>query len=81
MIKSKEGRVQIKGNAITIMAELCAIVKSMKDSGISEEEIRNAVDLGLLSNEELDMRHKEAMEKHKERVKGELKDILEEIFG
>lgn len=87
MINSENGRVQIKGSLGSIMPELSCIVKSLKDSDVSEEDIREAVELGLLTDEELDKKHKEVMEECekdinecKERIRSGLEEIMRKLF-
>lgn len=47
MIKSDNGMVTIKGDGITLLAELCCVVSSLKDSGIPENAIVSCVSMGL----------------------------------
>ena len=47
MIKSDNGMVTIKGDGATLLAELCCVISSLKDSGIPENVIVGCVSIGL----------------------------------
>lgn len=47
MIKSDNGMVTIKGDGATLLAELCCVITSLKDSGIPENVIMGCVSVGL----------------------------------
>lgn len=62
MIKSEEGKVEIKGNAITLLAEFSSIVEGLKESfneELTEKEtlvlLENAFNCGTKTQEEIEI--------------------------
>lgn len=55
MIKSSKGMVDISGSGETeIMADLACIIKTLKEK-FGEENVREAVELGTKSDEEVEL--------------------------
>lgn len=63
MIKTKKGRTRIKGNEIELIADMSAIINTIKNAfvdvgGMTEEKAREkihfAVEQGFLSDEEIE---------------------------
>lgn len=83
MIKVELNKVKIEGTKGIILGELSVVINTlftMADFG--EEEVRKAVEEGMLSEEELKKRSEELVEELKddERFR-EFKEFLDTIFG
>lgn len=51
----KDGKLnaEIRGNVASLLTGLSILAKKLKENGISEEKIKNAVNGGLMTEEEL----------------------------
>lgn len=77
MILVKNGSMSISGTKLTLMAELCTMMKGMIDKDIlDEKDLRFLVDTALMTSEEL---HEKVEEIKKDDDLDELLDKLEKI--
>ena len=62
MIKACDGDIEIKGHRVEIMADISTIVNALVIEGkvLSEDELSECVEVGLLSKEEVHERAKKA---------------------
>ncbi len=64
MIKAKNGKIEIKGRGLDILADFCGIVESLKETGIPENVIDECFRLGKIGGEELGKRLSETIRKN-----------------
>ena len=79
LIESKEdgAKIEIKGTKPNLMSALANLSRSMlKGINLSKEEIRRAVELGLMSDEEL----KEEANRKTEELKTKVEKLIKQIF-
>ncbi len=79
LIESEEDEVKIelKGTKPNLMKALAYLSRSMlKGTNLSKEEIRRAVELGLMSDEEL----KEEANRKTEELKTKVEKLIKQIF-
>ena len=64
MIKVCDGNIEIKGHKVEIMADVSTIVDALVIEGkvLSEDELSECVEVGLLSEDEVHERAKKAAE-------------------
>ena len=85
MINADKGHISLKGEGITLMAELStiarALLKTMQDAGAPKElavkELKRAVDFAVKDGEERTAEISAA----KDNLKGTLKALLSEVLG
>ena len=83
MIKVELNKVKIEGTKGIILGELSVVINTLfTKADFGEEEVRKAVEEGMLSEEELKKRSEELVEELKddERFR-EFKEFLDTIFG
>ena len=76
MIKVKGTNVKALGMYGTIVKEFATLVHGMKDSGIREKDLREAFNVGLMFDQEIDAAIKEKKAKATEKT-GEDEDLDE----
>ena len=76
MIKVKGTNVKALGMYGTIVKEFAILVHGLKDSGIAEKDLREAFNVGLMSDQEIDAAIKEKKAKATEKT-GEDEDLDE----
>lgn len=76
MIKVKGTNVKALGMYGTIVKEFATLVHGLKDSGIREKDLREAFNVGLMSDQEIDAAIKEKKAKAAEKT-GEDEDLDE----
>jgi len=79
LIESEEDEVKIelKGTKPNLMKALAYLSRSMlKGTNLSKEEIRRAVELGLMSDDELE----EETNRSKEELKTKVEKLIKQIF-
>lgn len=79
LIESEEDEVKIelKGTKPNLMKALAYLSRSMlKGTNLSKEEIRRAVELGLMSEEELE----EEKSRNTEELKTKVEKLIKQIF-
>jgi hypothetical protein len=79
LIESEEDEVKIelKGTKPNLMKALAYLSRSMlKGTNLSKEEIRRAVELGLMSDEELE----EEKSRNTEELKTKVEKLIKQIF-
>ncbi len=54
MITTKIGETKLEGSKSELHADISCIIHAAKSGGLSEEEIRRAVDIGLMNEKERD---------------------------
>lgn len=59
MIKCEKDHCSIKGTGVDLLAELTTIIRALRES-MDDEVVRNACDLGFLTDEEIKEKAKEA---------------------
>lgn len=64
MIKSKKGNIKLEGNKGIIKADLCCVMRALKEEkSFTKEEMLELVEDAYLSDEELHKKAEEAIEK------------------
>ena len=76
MIKVKGANVKALGMYGTIVKEFATLVHGLNDSGIREKDLREAFNVGLMSDQEIDAAIKEKKAKAAEKT-GEDEDLDE----
>ena len=79
LIESEEDevKIEIKGTKPNLMKALAYLSRSMlKGTNLSKEEIRRAVELGLMSEEELE----EEKSRNTEELKTKVEKLIKQIF-
>ena len=79
MIIVNDGGCMLKGQGISLVAELGVIVSALKENGIPEDIIRQGVDAGLMETSELEKELKKEMENPENVAK--LLFRMTDIFG
>lgn len=78
MLKSDFGKVEIKGMKALIMAELSTLIFGLRETKtLTDEEIKETINDGFKSKEELDKEHEQLM--NKERTTEEIQRIISNI--
>lgn len=82
MIKVELNKVKIEGTKCTILGELITVIHTLFTAEeFDEEEVREAVEEGMISEEELKKRSEELVEELKDNEKfREFKEFLDTIF-
>ena len=79
MLKVNRGIVEVKGRTDILLAELSGLIFSLRENQIAPDElIRNAIEKGFLSKEEIHNRASNIMEKMST---SELLDAINDFFG
>lgn len=79
LIESEEDgtKIEVSGTKPNLMKALAYLSRSMlKETNLSKEEIRRAVELGLMSDEEL----KEEANRKTEELKTKVEKLIKQIF-
>lgn len=79
LIESEEDgtKIEVSGTKPNLMKALAYLSRSMlKGTNLSKEEIRRAVELGLMSEEELE----EETNRSKEELKTKVEKLIKQIF-
>ena len=84
MIKTKNGKTELKGNIITLKCDISTIIKAAREAffqNMSQEEadecVRDAIRKGFMTKEELKNEAK-ALE---DKIQTELKELVNAIFS
>lgn len=79
MLKVNRGIVEVKGRTDILLAELSGLIFSLREKQVAPDElIRNAIEKGFLSREEINNRASEIMKKMSA---SELLDSIIDFFG
>lgn len=81
MIRTKCGEVRINGNKATLLADLSCIVAALKDEGVAKESIQNSVEIGFMSEDEIDKEWQEIQEQVNAKLTSLLSDIANDLRG
>lgn len=79
LIESEEdgAKIEVRGTKQSLMKALAYLSRSMlKGTNLSKEEIRHAVELGLMSEEELE----EEVNRSTEELKTKVEKLIKQIF-
>ena len=86
MIKTENGKVNLKGNIVTLKSDLAAIIISIREvfaermsQDKADENIREAIRVGFMPEEELRDESKRVESKISEKFGGTIEDIMELI--
>lgn len=86
MIKTENGKVNLKGNIITLKSNLATIISSIREAFAecmsqdeADENIREAIRVGFMTKEELRDESKRVESKISEKFGGTIEDITELI--
>ncbi len=86
MIKTENGKVNLKGNIFTLKSDLAAIINSIREvfaehmsQDKADENIREAIQLGFMTEEEFRDELKRVESKISEKFGGAIEDIMELI--
>ncbi len=86
MIKTENGKVNLKGNIVTLKSDLAAIIISIREvfaermsQDKADENIREAIRVGFMTEEELRDESKRVESKISEKFGGTIEDIMELI--
>lgn len=80
MIKVNNGRLDIRGDSLTIETELASIIHFMLvDKVLPKKDIERAIAIAFMSEEEID-KELNKKENDKNDFKKELENILNELF-
>ena len=86
MIKTENGKVNLKGNIFTLKSDLAAIIISIREvfaermsQDKADENIREAIRVGFMTEEELRDESKRVESKISEKFGGTIEDIMELI--
>ena len=86
MIKTENGKVNLKGNIFTLKSDLAAIINSIREvfaermsQDKADENIREAIRVGFMPEEELRDESKRVESKISEKFGGTIEDIMELI--
>lgn len=77
MIKINKGKLDIKGDSLTVESELSGIIHFMLvDEVLPKKDIERAIEIAFKSKEEID----EELNHNKNNFKKQLENILDELF-
>lgn len=86
MIKTKNGKVNLKGNIVTLKSDLATIIISVREAFTermsqdeADENIREAIRVGFMTEEEFRDELKRVESKISEKFGGTIEDIMELI--
>lgn len=74
-----EENIEMNGNPYELLAGLSCLVQALQKNDISKDLIQESVELGFMSDEELNMKSKELDMKKKEE-EDKLLNLLKKIF-
>ena len=86
MIKTENGKVNLEGNIVTLKIDLATIINSIREvfaermsQDKADENIREAIRVGFMTEEELRDESKRVESKISEKFGGTIEDIMELI--
>ena len=75
MIKIDKWNIQITGITPVIRAEVSTLIRALyQEEALTKEEIREDVEMGLMSDKELNKQFNEKMDKFFEKLKSKMED-------
>jgi len=82
MLMSNNGEIVVRGSKSDIMADLATLLNSLyKRKTLTTEEIDKCVEISKWSDEKLDEETEKAENELRGKIKEDLKNMLDEIFG
>ncbi len=82
MLMSNSGEIVVRGSKVDIMADLATLLNSLHErNALTAEEIDKCVEIAKWSEKKLDEEAEKAGNELKDKIKEDLKSMLDEIFG
>lgn len=84
MLRCDAGRVEIKGKYVDLCSELAVLIRNLVKCGaLDKEDVMNCVELGLMSEAELEEKLSDVKEHARDTFKelDELREFLKDFLG